>query len=75
MRGIIDALKRTRLDGLSARIKLGFDANGKVIDAALLSNKVSTSTEQAFREVFGRELGVPLRCGVRSTRTVPRWLV
>ena len=38
MRGIIDALKRTRLDGLSTRIKLGFDADGKVIDAALLES-------------------------------------
>lgn len=48
MRGIIDALKRTRLDGLSARIKLGFDADGKVIDAALLESTGNENLDAAI---------------------------
>ena len=34
MRDIIGALKRSRLDGLSTRIRLGCDADGQVTDAA-----------------------------------------
>ena len=48
MRGIIDALKRTRLDGLSTRIKLDFDADGKVIDAALLESTGNENLDAAI---------------------------
>ena len=49
MRHVIDALKRSRLDGLSARIKLACDADGNVIDAALLE---STGNEALDREIL-----------------------
>lgn len=48
MRGIIDALKRTRLDGLSTRIRLDFDAGGKVIDAALLESTGNENLDAAI---------------------------
>ena len=48
MRGIIDALKRTRLDGLSTRIRLDFDADGKVIDAALLESTGNENLDAAI---------------------------
>ena len=60
MRGIIDALKRTRLDGLSTRIKLGFDADGKVIDAALLE---STGDEALDRAILKWAKDVKLKAG------------
>ena len=49
MRRIIDALRRTKLDGLSTRIKLGCDADGNVIDAALLE---STGNETLDQEIL-----------------------
>jgi TonB family protein len=49
MRGIITALKRSRLDGLSTRIKLDCDADGKVTDAALLE---STGNEALDQEIL-----------------------
>lgn len=60
MRGIIEALKRTRLDGLSARIKLGFDADGKVIDAALLE---STGNENLDAAILKWARDVKLKAG------------
>ena len=60
MRGIIDALKRTRLDGLSARIKLTSDADGKVIDAALLE---TTGNENLDRAILKWARDVKLKPG------------
>ena len=60
MRGIIDALKRTRLDGLSARIKLTSDADGKVLDAALLE---STGNEALDRAILKWAKDVKLKPG------------
>ena len=48
MRGIIDALRRTRLDGLSTRIKLDFDADGKVVDAVLLESTGNQNLDAAI---------------------------
>jgi TonB family protein len=48
MRGIIEALKRTRLDGLSTQIKLGFDADGKVTDATLLESTGNENLDAAI---------------------------
>lgn len=48
MRGIIDALKRSKLDGLSTRIKLTTDADGKVIDAALLESTGNENLDGAI---------------------------
>ena len=48
MRGIVEALKRTTLDGLSTRIKLGFDAEGKVIDAVLLESTGNENLDAAI---------------------------
>ena len=58
--GIIDALRRTRLDGLSTRIKLDFDADGKVIDAALLE---STGNENLDAAILKWARGVKLKPG------------
>lgn len=58
MRGIIDALRRTRLDGLSTQIRLGCDADGKVIDAALLE---STGNEALDREILKWARNVKLK--------------
>ena len=67
MRGIIDALKRTRLDGLSARIKLTTDADGKVIDAALLESTGNENLDAAILK-WAREVrlkpGAPAGTGV-----------
>lgn len=60
MRGIIDALRRTRLDGLSTRIKLDVDADGKVIDAALLE---STGNENLDAAILKWARGVKLKPG------------
>jgi TonB family protein len=49
MRRVIDALKRSRLDGLSARIRLACDADGHVVDAALLE---STGNDALDREIL-----------------------
>ena len=48
MRGIIQALKRTKLDGLSTRIRLGCDADGNVVDAALLESSGDEALDQAI---------------------------
>jgi TonB family protein len=48
MRGIIDALNRTRLDGLSTRIRLTCDAEGKVTDAALLESTGNEALDRAI---------------------------
>ena len=67
MRGIIDALKRTGLDGLSARIKLTTDADGKVIDAALLESTGNENLDAAILK-WAREVklkpGAPAGTGV-----------
>ena len=63
MRGIIEALKRTELDGLSTRIELTFDADGKVIDAALLE---STGNETLDREILKWARAVKLKPGSPS---------
>lgn len=60
MRGIIDALKRTRLDGLSTRIRLDFDADGNVIDAALLE---STGNEKLDGAILKWARDVKLKPG------------
>lgn len=60
MRGIIDALRRTNLDGLSTRIKLDCDAAGNVIDATLLE---STGNERLDREILKWAKGVKLKPG------------
>jgi TonB family protein len=67
MRGVIDALRRTRLDGLSAQIKLDFDADGKVIDAALLESTGDEKLDAAILK-WAREVklkpGSPAGTGV-----------
>jgi TonB family protein len=67
MRGVIDALRRTRLDGLSAQIKLGFDADGNVIDAALLESTGNQNLDAAILK-WAREVklkpGSPAGTGV-----------
>jgi TonB family protein len=60
MRGIIDALKRSKLDGLSTRIKLSCDADGNVIDAALLEG---TGNEALDREILKWARDVKLKPG------------
>lgn len=58
MRGVIDALRRTKLDSLSAQIRLGCDADGNVIDAALLE---STGNEALDREILKWARNVKLK--------------
>jgi TonB family protein len=41
-------LRRTRLDGLSTRIKLDFDADGKVVDAVLLESTGNQNLDAAI---------------------------
>ena len=48
MRGMIDALKRTRLDELSTRIKLTWGADGKVTDATLLESTGNENLDAAI---------------------------
>lgn len=60
MRSLIDALRRTRLDGLSTRIKLDFDADGKVKDASLLE---STGNENLDAAILEWARGVKLKPG------------
>ncbi|HWS79258.1 MAG TPA: energy transducer TonB [Thermomonas sp.] len=53
MRGVIDALRRTKLDGLSAQIKLACDADGNVIDAALLESTGNEALDRAILKWAG----------------------
>ena len=73
MRDIIGALKRSRLDGLSTRIRLGCDADGQVTDAALLE---STGNEALDREILEWARDVKLKpCPIGGVGVLPMTLM
>ena len=73
MRDIIGALKRSRLDGLSTRIRLGCDADGQVTDAALLE---STGNEALAREILEWARDVKLKpCPIGGVGVLPMTLM